>query len=152
MAAHRFRLARALEWYREQSRLEASRLFACDDAATKARAEIDRHREGCRTLEMDVIRSRAIEARELSALESWRHSAKAVTTSLDGDFRRKQGELERQRAVTLEAQRRLRLTEKLRDRRLAEHTYQADRELEELASDSYLAAFARDLHSPTRKS
>ena len=127
-------------------------MCACGDAATKAQAEVARHLEACRALELDVIRSRAIEASELAALESWRRRARAVALSLDGDLRQKQRALELQRPVALEAQRRFRLTEKLRDRRRAEHTYQADRELEELASDSYLAAFARDLTSPTRKS
>jgi hypothetical protein len=40
------------------------------------------------------------------------------------------------------AERRVRLLEKLRERRVAEYTYAETRELEELASDAYFAKWA----------
>jgi hypothetical protein len=57
-----------------------------------------------------------------------------------------QQELDRQRDIALLSQRRQRLVEKLRDRMLSEYQYEADRELEELASESHLAGLARTVN------
>ena len=50
------------------------------------------------------------------------------------------------RKVVFAARQRLQLFEELRGRRLAEFQYQEMRELEELASESYLAGFVRELN------
>jgi hypothetical protein len=54
-----------------------------------------------------------------------------------------QKELAARQAAVLEARRRYRLLERLKDRRWAEWQSAADRELDELAADSYLAQWAR---------
>ncbi len=54
-----------------------------------------------------------------------------------------QKELAAQQAALVEARRRCRLLERLKERRATEWRSAADRELEELASDSYLAQWAR---------
>jgi len=48
-----------------------------------------------------------------------------------------------QQASMLEARPRLRLLERLKERRLAEWTAACDREMEEVASESYLAQWGR---------
>jgi len=97
---------------------------------------------------MNLIKSSDIQAFELAALGSFCRQAKKRETQLREHWQMKQKSLEDQRKVVLAAQRRLRLVEKLRDRRLEEHRYEEARELEELASESYLAGFARDLNDP----
>jgi hypothetical protein len=54
-----------------------------------------------------------------------------------------QNELAARQAVMLEARRRCRLLERLKERRWAEWQSAAGRELDELAADSYLAQWAR---------
>jgi hypothetical protein len=54
-------------------------------------------------------------------------------------------ELEARRSATMIAQRRVRLVEKLRDRKRDEFDYLASRDLEQVAADSWLAGFARNL-------
>lgn len=55
-------------------------------------------------------------------------------------------DLEAQKSATLIAQRRVRLVEKLRDRKQVEFNYLASRDLEQVAADSWLAGFARNLN------
>lgn len=61
--------------------------------------------------------------------------------SLNGECEASQRKLEAQLEIVKLAQRKVRLLEKLRERRLTEHTYAVNRELEELAADTYLAKF-----------
>jgi hypothetical protein len=51
------------------------------------------------------------------------------------------------RSVMLEARRRFRLLERLKERRLAEWRLALDKDLQELASESYLAGWARRMHT-----
>ena len=53
-------------------------------------------------------------------------------------------ELAKQQAAMLEARRRCRLLERLKERRWSEWKLAADRELEQAASESYLARWGRD--------
>jgi hypothetical protein len=145
MAPFRFQLGRVLEWYRTQASLEEERLRLCAHAAAHAVAEMEHHRRDSLARQMEVLRSPSIQAGELAALGAFRRRAKQLDREL-GEKCRKTGEaLEQQRRVALVAQRRLRLIEKLRDRRLAEYQYEAARELEALASETFLASYARGM-------
>ena len=107
---------------------------------------MERHRRDVLARQMDLIRSPAIQASELAALGWFRHRAKQRDLQLSQKCRMSEQALEQQRAVALTAQRRLRLIEKLRDRRHSEYQYEVARELEALASETYLASFARSMN------
>jgi hypothetical protein len=94
---------------------------------------------------MELIRAPHIRGSELATLASFRDRAKRQEARLQRNFRQCEEALELQRKAVQAASLRLRLVEKLHDRRTEEHRCQASRELEELASESYLAAFARNL-------
>ena len=145
MAPFCFQLERVLEWYRTQASLEEERLRLCADAAAHAVAEMERHRRDSLARQMEVLRSPKIQASELAALGAFRRRAKQVDRDLREKCQRTGQALEQQRGVALLAQRRLRLIEKLRDRRLAEYRYEAARELETLASETFLASYARGM-------
>jgi len=145
MAPFRFQLERVLGWYRTQADLEEERLRVCADAAAHAVAEMERHRRDSLALQMEVLRSPKIQASELAALGSFRRRAKQLDRELREKCQKTGQALEQQRGVVLAAQRRLRLMEKLRDRRLAEYQYETARELEALASETFLAAYARGM-------
>ena len=145
MVPFRFQLERVLEWYRTQASLEEERLRLCANAAAHAVAEMEHHRRDSLARQMEVLRSAKIQASELAALGAFRRRAKQLDREL-GEKCQKTGQaLEQQRGVAMVAQRRLRLIEKLRDRRLAEHEYETARELEALASETFLAAYARGM-------
>jgi hypothetical protein len=72
----------------------------------------------------------------------YRLGAKKRELDLHGVRDHRQAEVEAQRLKLRAAERRLRLVEKLRERRVAEYTYAETRELEELASDAYFSKWA----------
>lgn len=143
MTQFHFRLARVLEWYRKQCQIEEERLRLCTERATQARTALERHQKSVLARQMEVLQSPQPQVRELAALVPFRNRAKQHEVQLRQKYQRCEQEADQQRAVALAAQRRLRLVEKLRDRRLSEHQYEADRELEELASEAHLAGLAR---------
>jgi len=122
MPAFQFRLNRVLEWYRTQFQLEENRLAVCLAALSKAQESIVRLQVESLRIEREVISGTAISARDLSALGLCRDRA-----------------LKEQMSIVQAAQRRLRLVEKLRERRLAEHLYAEDQALESLAAEAYLS-------------
>ena len=129
-----------------QCRLEEERLRLCIEEAARATAEMERHRRDVLARQMELIQSPKIQASELAALGWFRHRAKQRDLQLSRQCRQSEQALEQQRGVALTAQRRLRLIEKLRDRRYSEYQYEAARELEALASETYLASFARSMN------
>lgn len=149
MASFHFRLARVLEWYRKKCRLEESRLSIFIESAARAKTEIELHKEEVLRRRMEVIRSPGIEVFELAALDAFCRQAKRRELQLRQKSQASDQAVERQRKVVQIAQQRLRLVEKLRDRRFEEHRFQDERDLEQLASETWLAAFARDLNDPT---
>ena len=80
---------------------------------------------------------------DLEALGSFRLHIKAreMETAVPRNEARRR--LAAQHAVMLEARRRVRLLEKLKERSLAEWRAGRDKELEDMASESYLAGWAR---------
>lgn len=146
MGPFRFRLAKVMDWYEKQSRLEAERLRMAAEQVVQTKVEIVNHQNQVRAHQMEVLSRPNPDARELALLPSFQRGAKRQEHRLQQKLRQNEEETERQRAVTQAAQRRLRLIEKLRERRLAEHQYEFGRELEDLASEAYLARYARGLH------
>lgn len=145
MAPYRFRLARVLDWYSRQSQIEQERLRLCNERAIQAKANIERHLSDVLARQTELVHSSKPQASELAALEPFRRAAKQQEARLRENCIRCENALDNQRTAALAAQRRLRLLENLSDRRLAEYRYEADRQLEELASDSHLAGLARAL-------
>jgi hypothetical protein len=146
MVPFQFRLARVLGWYRERCRLEENRLRVLTELAARAESEIERHRKEVQAHQTELFQSQNLRAFELTALSSFCRQAKKREAQLSEHWNNSKRLLETQRKVVLAAQQRLQLLEKLHDRRLGEHRYLEARELEELASESYLAAFVRGMN------
>jgi hypothetical protein len=80
----------------------------------------------------------------LLALSRYRRRALQDERRLAAERIRCQRERDAQLVVVQSARRRVRLIEKIRERKLTEYTVEADRELEELAADAFRSArFAR---------
>lgn len=144
MNAFRFPLERALEWRRRQLEIEENRF----KHLAAALAEIDRARAD---LESTAIRAELqvrgwapLLGQDLSALAGFRADVKTKEEALAGRRAECQRQLETQQRVMLEARRRCRLLEKLRERRWEEWRAATDRELEQFAGENYLAGLVRN--------
>ena len=144
MNAFRFPLERALEWRRRQLEIEENR-FKQQAAAL---AELDRARAD---LESTAIRAELqvrgwapLLGQDLSALAGFRSDVKTKEEALAARRHQCQLQLAAQQQAMLEARRRCRLLEKLRERRWEEWRAAADRDLEQFAGENYLAGLVRN--------
>jgi hypothetical protein len=143
MTNFRFSLQKALDLRRLQLELEESK-FRQQAAAL---AELDRLGEEMRTqcarAENQVREGGSAVGRDLAALGDFRRYAQAKEKELAK--RRMEGEkaLVELRQAMLEARRRCLLLEKLKERRQADWDKALNRELEELANESFLARWNR---------
>jgi len=143
MTAFRFRLERVLEWRRTQLELEESRL----QAQMRALMELDSERArveaaGIRA-EIEVRAWRPLAGSDLEALAAFRQHVIGVEKQIEARREEARRRLETQQAALLEARCRCELLERMKQRRRTEWQAAADRELEELAAESYLARLAR---------
>ncbi len=143
----RFRLSKVLEWYERQYEIEAARLQQSIDRVASALRELELHRERREESERQMLRMESLRGDDLRAQELHRARARMEEVRLLQACQTAEKQVETQRVMTLSAQRRLRLVEKLRERKRSEFDYLAARELEEIGADSYLAGFARTLAS-----
>jgi hypothetical protein len=144
MSAFRFRLERVLAWYRERCQQEEDRLAACLAAVTESKAAIVRLQAEHWGIERELVSWTALAATDLIALGLYRLRVRKEELDLNLDLERRERASSEQRAKLMEARRRLQLVEKLRARRLAEYTYQADRALEQLGADAFLSRWSRE--------
>ncbi|HUI55971.1 MAG TPA: hypothetical protein VLY04_13440 [Bryobacteraceae bacterium] len=142
MKAFRFRLDRVLDWYQRQCELEERRFADCLAALAEARKSIARLQAERLAIERDVVSRASIPARDFVALGLYRLRAKKQEIELNEERGRREAAVEAQRKILQAAQRRLRLVEKLKDRRFAEWTYAESRELETLAADAYFSKWS----------
>ena len=142
MQAFRFRLEKVLEWYTRQYELEERRLTVCLSALTEAKSAIASLMAERLSVERDMLALTTILAPDFAALGRYRVGAKHRELELNGVRDRCQAEVEAQRLKLQAAERRVRLVEKLRERRVEEYVYAETRELEELASDAFFSKWA----------
>jgi flagellar export protein FliJ len=142
MQTFRFRLERVLEWYTRQYELEQRRFTACMARLVESKAAIALLLAERLSVERDMLTRTAIPARDFVALGRYRLGATKRELELNAVRDRCAAEVEAQRLKLQAADRRVRLLEKLRERRVAEYTYAETRELEELASDAFFSKWA----------
>ena len=143
MTSFRFPLQKVLDWRLTQLNLEEVRY----KHQAAALAELDRARA---EIEAAGVKAKIqvrdwgqLQGRDLAALGSFRQHVKLQEKQIHArrlDCARILAE--RQNAM-LEARRRCRLLERLKERRLVEWKAACDHEMEELASESYLAQWKR---------
>jgi flagellar export protein FliJ len=143
VTAFRFRLERVLEWRR--AALAAAE--ACFRQQSGAVAGLDRVRASLEAAglraEMLIRQSPGVSGAELAAFGEFRRHLRTRQREIAAAMTRAQAELATRHAALLEARRRVRLLERLRERRFSEWNEAAAREIEQLASESHLARLAR---------
>jgi hypothetical protein len=147
MSPFRFSLARVLEWRRTQLEIEEAkyqRSLAAVAALDRARAEMEA--TGIQA-EVQVRSWHPVAGNDLVALSRFRQSIRAREKQIASRREEAAKAAGVQLKAMLEAQRRCRLLERLKERRLAEWRIAGDRALEEIATESYLARWTRELES-----
>jgi hypothetical protein len=143
MKAFQFPLEKALDWRRIQLELEEARY----KQQVAAIADLDRQRSeidasGIRA-EIQVRQWCPIAAGDLTALGNFRLRVRSKESEIARRRFEAAKKLAEQQKLMLEARRRCRLLERLKERRLSEWTAERDHELEEIAAESYLARWSR---------
>jgi hypothetical protein len=143
MKAFRFPLEKALDWRRVQLELEEvnyKQQVAALAGLDRRRAEVEA--SGIRA-EIEVREWNPIGAGDLTALGNFRQYVKSQESEIARRRIEAAQKLAEQQKLMLEARRRCRLLERLKERHLAEWTVERDRELEGIAAESYLARWSR---------
>lgn len=143
MTQFRFRLHRVLEWREKQLELEEARYKqqAAEIASLdNAKAELESTRLHAET---GLRASTALSGYDLAALSGFREYVQIQSRNLAVRRAEAEKSLVMQQEAMLEARRRCRLLERLKARRLSEWEAARDKELDELASESYLARWCR---------
>ena len=148
MKRFEFRLQKVLEWREKQLEIEDARFKQhLAEIAALDRALAGNQAAG-RQAEMELLSAKALSGQDLSALAGFRQHVKARAIQIAARRAEAQKQLEAQQRIMLEARRRCRLLERLKERRLSEWQAAYDRELDEIASESFLARWAgRDSHA-----
>ncbi len=143
MRRFRFALETVLRW--RQSRLEAeqARLGELVTELERIRLRIRQAEEDAQAAARDVLGAGAIPAAELAALEAYLRRLVQERARLSRAEADCQARIAAQRECVVEAQRQVRVIEKLRERRFEEWRTELDRETETLAAEAYLAQWGR---------
>ena len=139
MTRFHFQLQKVLDWRRTQLELEEARFRQAAEAVAavdRARAELE---AAAVKTEVEVRRWDRVGGCDLHALGDYRLHVHAREQALAARRVECSRQAAAQETVMLEARRRCRLLERLRERRLAEWRTAQDRELDALASECYLA-------------
>ncbi len=153
MKTFRFPLQRVLDWRTTQLEIEQARYQKCAAAVAAldhARAELE---ASAIQAEVQVREWRPVAGADLVALDSFQNAVRAKERSIA--IRRVEAAkaAEAQMTVMLEAQRRCRLLERLKDQRLADWRIEEEKDLEAVGTEAYLARWnseqrrSRDLYN-----
>ncbi|MGE5645107.1 MAG: hypothetical protein ACM336_04885 [Acidobacteriota bacterium] len=143
MQRFHFRLGSVLGWRALQLELERGKLETLLAGRKRIAQDLARLAE-VREASEKLLASDAVEGQDLAALDAHRYALARAAARLRASEAECDRDIARQRANVLEAERRVRLLERLKERRLAEWQAAVDRELEALASETFLAKWVRD--------
>ena len=143
MHRFRFRLDRVLDWRRKQCEVEENRLAACLAAVQETERKIEALRAERASIDRELLNRPAIPAADFLNLGRYRLRAGKEEADLGEERRQRMQAAADQRLRVQQAQQRVRLLEKMRDRRLAEYDIDVARELEEAAAEAYLARWSQ---------
>lgn len=142
MKRFEFRLGRVLDFRREQAELERSRLESLLAQVLRIDQETNSLQSEAADARDQVARSASVSGEELSALSAFERHIRNRTTLLDQVRQETQLQVRRQQAIVVEAERKVKLLLKLRQRKLTSWTLEEQKELEVLAAESYLSRLA----------
>jgi flagellar protein FliJ len=143
MKNFRFRLERVLDWRRTELELEQARV----QQQLRELMELDSERANIEAAgiraEIEVRAWRPLAGSDLTALAAFRQHVIGKEKQIEARREEARRRLESRKTAMIEARRRSELLERLKQRRLAEWRAASDRELEQLAAESYVARLSR---------
>jgi len=138
-----FPLAKVRDFRQRQLEIEEAKLEALHaerQALAAESAHLERETEQTR---LSLMVTGVVEAQELVACDRYLRQLSAGKKRLSARLEDWQARADKQQQAIVEARRRVRLLEKLEERKLREWQAGADREQENLASELYLAKWKR---------
>ena len=145
--AFQFRLHRVLAWYEKRCQLEEDRLRVILNDISRVESEIETLQQSREAIGRNIVESQSVSAADFAALASYRDGSRRQELAMEQNKTRLEAILLEQRSRVMALRTKIRLLEKLRERRVAEHLADEQRQLEELAGDVYRAAtFRADKH------
>ena len=139
MSTFSFSLERALEWRRTRRDLEELKLTEIGAAIERSRAGIAQFQALGAAAQLQVLNAPTLTGMELSGLAGYRRHLEAAEQRLQATLEEQERRFVEQRKRSIEAQRQSKLIEKLRERQLAEFEALESREMENFATDMFLA-------------
>jgi flagellar export protein FliJ len=143
MQRFQFRLDRVLDWRRKQYAMEETRLAACLVQVREAERKMEALRAERAAIDRELLNRAAIPAADFLNLGRYRLRAAKEELELAEERRQRLQAAAEQRARLQQAQRRVRLLEKMRERRLDEYTVEGARELDEAAAEAFLVRWSQ---------
>jgi len=144
LKAFHFRLERILEWHAARLLVEEAELRRITAQAVELERAAMVLDQGRTEAENGVRLLAQINGSDLTALAAYRLSAEKRRQILREKLIETQKLVIGQRGKLMEARRKHRLVEKLRERRVTEWTMESNREIEQNASESHLARLSRE--------
>jgi flagellar export protein FliJ len=144
MRAFDFRLERVLRWRAAQLATEETKLQRLIEEQTRAQQQIHLLRAEKLKTEGSTAGLGSLHGADLASLHGYRFHADSEERRLMELLKRKDQEIAAQQQCYREAKRQCRLLEELRKRRFTAWRYAWDKELEEIAAESFTAARFRE--------
>ena len=139
MRSFEFRRQLGLEVRRQQADVEIARLEKLTGQAQRLEDEQTWLLNQSVEARQELRAAAGIRGEDLMALSHFERYVESRSTTLRAERSKLQPHIDRQRTVVMDAERKVRLLEKLKERRIQEWKTACDCELEQLASESYLA-------------
>ena len=139
MKAFEFRLQRILEFRRQQAEIEQARLDSLIRQVKQLEHEsivLEQQKAGSGA---EMRNAELVTGEHWAALAQFEAYVVRRSADLQKQIAQMSDRTKSQRTLLIEAHRKVKLLERLRDRRVKEWTAACDRELEELAAESHLA-------------
>lgn len=149
MQRFQFRLDRVLDWRRKQCGMEESRLATCLALVHDTDRKIGALRAERAAINRELLIRPAIPAADFLNLGRYRIRAGKQELELEDERGQRLQSAAEQRTRVQQAQQRVKLLEKMRDRRLAEYSVAAGRELEEAAAEAFLVRWSQARRAET---
>jgi flagellar export protein FliJ len=135
----RFRLETVLAWRKAQLEAEEFRLQGLIAERVRLEQAIAEVHSACAKAEREIRAAGSVTGAELASLSRWREAARAQVEALDRERETCERNAAAQRDRIAAARQRCRLLERLKDRSLEEWNHENQRQMDEFASEAYLA-------------
>jgi flagellar FliJ protein len=142
MKAFEFRLERVAEYRREQADLARNELQRMTSIMDRLAAERDAVQQQAVEMRTSTMGRADLNGQDLMALSSYEDHAARIVRQIDVKKTELAKHIDKQRSAVREAERNVKLLDRLRDRKFQEWRAESDRELDALAADSHLARLA----------